>query len=44
MKWNAGWPTNKDIPLFAGVPVIMNHRVFCIAYAVVKGLEWSERS
>jgi len=21
------WPNNKDIPLFVGVPVIMNHRV-----------------
>ena len=22
------WPSNKDIPLFVGVPVIMNHRVY----------------
>jgi len=21
------WPSNKDIPLSVGVPVIMNHRV-----------------
>jgi len=21
------WPSNKDIPLIVGVPVIMNHRV-----------------
>jgi len=22
------WPSNKDIPLFVGVPVIMSHRVY----------------
>jgi len=22
------WPSNKDIPLFVGVPVIMTHRVW----------------
>jgi len=22
------WPSNKDIPLLVGVPVIMTHRVF----------------
>jgi len=25
--WPQMWPSNKDIPLFVGVPVIMNHRV-----------------
>jgi len=24
------WPSNKDIPLFVGVPVIVNHRVIAV--------------
>jgi len=26
------WPSNEDIPLFVGVPVIMTHRVQGLAY------------
>jgi len=38
------WTSNKDIPLFVGVPVIMNQRVEFISYSspqnLVLRVEW----
>jgi len=33
------WPSNKDIPLFVGVPVIMNHRVYLYIWRTMRKLQ-----
>ena len=36
------WPSNKDIPLFIRVPVIMNHRVYIVREIIAGKRRWAD--